>query len=430
MISPFGKSGASLLDRLKQSVSKTHTELTARTLFFTFLVIAAMAPPVSAQKSYDPGVSDTEIKIGNIMSYTGWAGSYGAVGRAEAAYFQMINDGGGVNGRKVTFISVDNASRAGTALELARKLVEDDRVLLVFSPLGTETNLAIRAYLNDKKVPQLFVDTSSAAFDDPAHFPWTMGFYATFRAEGRAYASYILQNESNAKIAILYADDDSGREYLAGVQDGLGDKASSMIVKEMSYRVSDAVLDSQIAALKDSGANVFLNLSVGPFATQAIRKAYDADWHPLEFIPNASLSVAAFLDPAGLQKAAGIITNARSKGWLEPQTHSDPDVRAFLDWMAKYNPQASLRDQNNVAGYERAEALVEVLRKCGGNLTRSNVMAQASNLDLEIGMLRTGIKIKTTPSDYQPIHQLFLMRFDGQGWVPFGGIISDKTSGD
>ena len=302
--------------------------------------------------------------------------------------------------------------------------------MLVFSPLGTETNLAIRAYLNDKKVPQLFVDTSSAAFNDPVHFPWTMGFHATFRAEGRAYARYILQNESNARIAILYANDDSGREYLAGVHDGLGDKASSMIVKEMSYQVSDAALDSQIAALKDSGANVFLNLSVGPFATQAIRKAYDADWHPLEFIPNASLSVAAFLDPAGLQKAAGIITNARSKGWLEPQTHGDPDVRAFLDWMAKYNPHASLRDQNNVAGYERAEALVEVLRKCGDNLTRANVMAQASNLDLEIGMLRPGIRIKTTPSDYQPIHQLFLMRFDGQGWVPFGGIISDKTSGD
>jgi branched-chain amino acid transport system substrate-binding protein len=430
MISLFGKSGASLLDRLKQSVSETHAKFAVRVLFSTFLAIAAMALSVSAQKSYDPGASDTEIKIGNIMSYTGWAESYGAVGRAEAAYFQMINDRGGVNGRKITFISMDNASRAGTAAELVRKLVEDDRVLLVFSPLGTETNLAIREYLNEKKVPQLFVDTSLAAFNDPANFPWTMGFYATFRAEGRAYARYILQNESNAKVAILHADDDSGREYLAGVHDGLGDKASSMIVKEMSYQVSDASLDSQIAALKDSGANVFLNLSVGPFATQAIRKTYDADWHPLEFIPNASLSVAAFLDPAGLQKAAGIITNARSKGWLEPQTRSDPDVRAFLDWMAKYNPQASLRDQNNVAGYERAEALVEVLKKCGDNLTRANVMAQASSLDLEIGMLRPGIKIKTTPSDYQPIHQLFLMRFDGQGWVPFGGIISDKTSGD
>ncbi len=396
-----------------------------RILAVTLLGSVTLASPASAQKTYDPGASDSEIKVGNIMAYTGWGEAYGAIGRAEAAYFQMINDRGGVNGRKITFISVDNASRSGTAVELAQKLVENDQVLLVFSALGTETNLAIRTYLNDKKVPQLFVETSSAAFNDPAHFPWTMGFFATFRSEGRAYARYILQNKSNAKIAILYADDDAGREYLAGVHDGLGDKAPSMIVKEASYHISDATIDPQVTALRDSGADVFLNLSVGPFATKAIREAYDLDWHPLQFIPNASLSTAAFLDPAGLEKAQGIITNARSKGWLEPQTHGDPDVRAFLDWMAKYNPQASLRDQNNVAGYERAEALVEVLKKCGDNLTRANVMKQAANLNLEIGMLRPGIKIKTTPNDYQPIHQLFLMRFDGQGWVPFGGIIGD-----
>jgi branched-chain amino acid transport system substrate-binding protein len=425
MISLFGKSEPSLLDRLKQSVGKTRTEVASHVFVSTFLAIIAIAPSVPAQKLYDPGASDTEIKIGNIMSYTGWGEAYGAVGRAEAAYFQMINDRGGVHGRKITFISLDNSSQAGTAVALAQKLVEGNRVLLLFSPLGTETNLAIRAYLNDKKVPQLFVDTSSAAFNDPAHFPWTMGFYATFRSEGRAYARYILQNRSNAKIAILYADDDSGREYLAGVHDGLGDKASAMIANEMAYHVSDTTLDSQIAALKDSGADVFLNLSVGPFATQAIRKAYDSDWHPLEFIPNASLSVAAFLDPAGLHKATGIITNARSKGWLEPQTHSDPEVREFLDWMKNYNPQASLRDQNNVAGYERAEALVEVLKKCGDNLTRANVMKQAATLDLNIGMLRPGIKIRTTPDDFQPIHQLFMMKFDGTRWVAFGGLIDD-----
>ena len=396
-----------------------------RIFALTLLGTLAMASPVVAQKAYDPGATDSEIKIGNIMSYTGWGEAYGAVGHAEAAYFQMINDRGGVNGRKITFISVNNGSQARTAVALAQKLVESDQVLLVFSPLGTETNLAIRAYLNDKKVPQLFVETSSAAFNDPAHFPWTMGFFATFRSEGRAYARYILQNKSNARIAILYADDDAGREYLAGVHDGLGDKASSMIVKEASYQVSDTTIDSQVTALRDSGSDVFLNLSVGPFATKAIRKAYDLNWHPLQFIPNASLSTAAFLDPAGLEKAQGIITNARSKGWLEPQTRSDPAVREFVDWMAKYNPQASLRDQNNVAGYERAEALVAVLKQCGDNLTRANVMKQAANLNLEIGMLRPGIKIETTPNDYQPIHQLFLMRFDGQGWVPFGGIIGD-----
>lgn len=391
-----------------------------RILALTLLASAAMA-----QKAYDPGATDSEIKIGNIMTYTGWAEAYGAVGRAEAAYFQMINDRGGVNGRKITFVSVDNGSRAGTAVALAQKLVESDRVLLIFSPLGTETNLAIRNYLNDKKVPQLFVDSSSAQFNDPAHFPWTMGFFAPFRTEGLAYAKYILRNKHDAKIAILYANDDAGREYLAGVHDGLGDKAPAMIVKELTYQVSDATVDSQVTALRDSGADVFLNLSVGPFATKAIRKAYDLNWHPLQFIPNASLSTAAFLDPAGLEKAQGIITNARSKGWLEPQMRTDPAVREFVDWMAKYNPQSSLRDQNNVAGYERAEALVEVLKKCANNLTRANVMKQAANLNLEIGMLRPGIKIKTTPNDFQPIHQLFLMKFDGEGWVPFGGIIGD-----
>jgi branched-chain amino acid transport system substrate-binding protein len=332
-----------------------------------------------------------------------------------------------VNGRKITFISLDNASSARKSADLAQQLVEQDGVLLIFSSLGTENNLAMRAYLNGKKVPQLFVDSSSAAFTDPVHFPWAMGLFATFRTEGLAYAKYILQNKPNAKIAILYANDHGGREYLAGVHDGLGDKASTMILKEMSYQVSDPTIDSQVIALKDSGANVFLDFSIGPFATQAIRKAYDLDWHPLQFIPNASLSTAAFLDPAGLEKAQGIITNARSKGWLEPETRSDPQVREFVAWMNKYNPQASLRDQNNVAGYERAEALVEVLKKCGDNLTRANVMKQTANLDVEIGMLRPGIRIKTTSTDYQPIHQLFLMRFDGKAWVPFGAIISDGT---
>jgi branched-chain amino acid transport system substrate-binding protein len=389
------------------------------------VAIIALAAPPRAQKQYDSGASDAEIKIGNIMTYTGWAAQYGAIGRAEAAYFRMINDRGGVNGRKINFISLDNDSQSVNALDLARKLVEDDHVLLIFSPLGTESNLAIRPYMNDQKVPQLFIDTSSSVFNDPAHFPWTMGFDATFRTEGRAYAKYILQTKSDAKIAILYANDESGRDYLAGAHDGLGDKASAMIVKAVSYLPPDGSLDAQIQALKDSGANVFLNFAIGPFATQSIRKAYDLDWHPLQFIPNASLSVAAFLDPAGLEKSAGIITNARSKGWREPEALADPDVREFVDWMRRYNSDASLRDQNNVAGYERAEALVEVLKKCGNNLTRANAMKQAANLDLEIGMLRPGIKIRTTPQDFQPIHKLFLMRFDGTHWVSFGGLISD-----
>lgn len=370
-----------------------------------------------AQKAYNPGASDTEIKIGNIMSYSGWGRGYASVAKAEAAYFRMINDRGGINGRKINFISVDSGSDPATSSDLARKLVEEDGVLIIFSPIGTETNLAIRSYMNDKRVPQLFVESSSSAFNDPAHFPWTMGFYATYRTETAAYAKYILQTKPAAKIAVLYAADEVGREYLAGVRDGLGERAATMIVKEISYPVSDPGIQSNITELKESGADVFLNMSIGPFATQAIRAAYDAGWHPLQFIPNASLSVETFIEPAGAQKASGIISNARSKGWWRPGADRDPAVREFLDWMKKYNPGASLRDQNNVAGYERAQALVEVLRKCGDNLTRANVMKQAAHLDLELGMLRPGIRIETSQDDYQPIKQLFLIRFDGHEWV-------------
>jgi branched-chain amino acid transport system substrate-binding protein len=387
------------------------------------LAAAGAAPCVWSQKAYDPGASDTEIKIGNLAPYTGWGSEYAAVARAEAAYFQMINDRGGINGRKINFVTLDSASEPSNALPLARKLVEEDKVLLIFSSIGTEGNLAIRDYLNQDKVPQLFTQSSSAAFNDPAHFPWTMGFFATYHDEGVAYAKYILSNKPSGKIAIFYANDDAGEEYLQGVHDGLGDKVA-MIVKEVSYQVSGQNLEPQIAALKDSGADVFFNFAVGPFATKTIRAAYDLGWHPLQFIPNASLSIAAFLDPAGLEKSSGIICNARSKGWWSPRSRDDPAVREFLDWMTKYNPQASLRDQNNVAGYERAQTLVAVLQKCGDNLTRANVMKQASNLDLELGMLRPGIKITTTPADFQPIHQLFLIRFDGQQWQGFGGTIS------
>ena len=396
--------------------------------FFPVLLLLATAfvasgPNAAAQKAYDPGVTDTEIKIGNIAPYTGWGSEFSSIARAEAAYFQMINDRGGVNGRKINFVSLDGASEPANTQPLARKLVEEEKVLLLFSTIGTESNLAIREYLNQQKVPQLFVQSSSALFNDPAQFPWTMGFFATYHDEGVAYAKYVLANKPTAKIAVLYANDDAGKEYLAGVCAGLGDKAVAMIVKEVSYQVSDAALDAQLAALKDSGADVFFNFAVGPFATKSVRAAYDLGWRPLQFIPNASLSIAAFLEPAGLEKSAGLICNARSKGWWSPRSHDDPAVREFLDWMSKYNPKASLRDQDNVAGYERAQTLVAVLQKCGDNLTRANVMKQAANLDLELGMLRSGIKIKTSPTDYQPIHQLFLIRFDGQQWQGFGGLI-------
>jgi branched-chain amino acid transport system substrate-binding protein len=376
-----------------------------------------------AQKKYDPGATDSEIKIGNIMPYSGAFSEYGAIGRAEAAYFHMINDKGGVNGRKINFISVDSGSDSSKYVALAHQLVEEDQVLLTVGIFGDTSNMAIRPYLNEKNVPQLFIDATESVFDDPSHFPWTMGFQASKRTEGLVYAKYILQNRPGAKIAILYAGD---QEWLRGIRDGLGTKASAMIVRELSFEYSDpATLDAQIVALKSSGADVFMNLAAGRFATQAIRKAYDIDWHPLQFIPNASVSVAAFLDPAGLKKAAGIIANARSKGWLTPQSAQDPAVRAFLEWMKKYNAAATLRDSNNAYGYEVAQTLVEVLKKCGDDLTRANVMKQAASLDLELGMLSPGIRITTSPTDYRPIKQLFLVRFDGRDWVALGEAIGN-----
>jgi len=383
----------------------------------------ALAGSVGAAPRYDPGASANEIRIGNIAPYTGVSQDYAVVARAEAAYFQMINDRGGINGRRINFISVDDGSDPARTLALAQHLVEQDQVLALFSSFGTDSNLAIRGYANAHQIPQLFVEASSAVFDDPVHFPWTMGFYASYRTEGLAYAQYLLQHKPNARVAALYEDSTAGQEFYQGLRDGLADKAGAMIVQQATYRLSDSNVDAQIETLKSSGADVFMDLAWGSVASAAIRSAYDIGWHPLQFIPNASLSVAAFLDPAGLDKAAGIITSARSKNWLHAHADRDPAVREFLDWMAKYNPQASLRDQLNVAGYERAEALVAVLQKCGDNLTRANLMAQAANLDIEIGMLRPGIRIRTSPRDYQPIKQLFLIRFDGREWLSLDTIV-------
>jgi branched-chain amino acid transport system substrate-binding protein len=381
----------------------------------------------AAGKHYDAGASDTEVLIGNIAPYTGPASDYGAVARAEAAYFRMINDRGGVHGRKIKFITLDDGSDPNRAPALAQRLVEQEQVLALFSTFGTDANVAIRAYANEHKVPQLFVETSSAIFDDAAHFPWTMGFYATFRSEGLAYASYLLQTRPNARIAVLYEDSTNGAEYYQGFRDGLGAKAAMMIVGTATYASTESSLATQIQTLKDSGADVFLDFAAGTAATTAIREAYDLGWRPLQFIPNASLSTAAFLEPAGLDKAAGIITNARSKGWLNPTARRDPQVRDFVDWMAQYNPDASLRDQLNVAGYERAEALVAVLQNCGDDLTRANVMSQAAHLDTELGMLRPGIRLKTSASDYQPIKQLFLIRFNGREWLPMDHVVGGAS---
>jgi branched-chain amino acid transport system substrate-binding protein len=391
----------------------------------TLALLCALAAPLAlAQKQYDAGATDSEIKIGNIMPYTGAFSEYGSTGRAEAAYFRMINEQDGVNGRKINFISLDSGSDTAKSIALAQQLVEQDQVLLTAGNWGTPAHLAIRAYMNEKKVPQLFVAATESAFDDPAHYPWTMGFQPTRRTEGLVYARYVRDNRPNARIAILYSNDEAGQEWLQGIRDGLGDKSQAKVVKEASFTYSDPDgMDAQIVALKNSGADVFMNLAVGRFATQVIRKAYDIGWRPLQFIPNASLSIAAFLEPAGLEKSAGIITNARSKNWLRPQSKNDPAVRAFLDWMRKYNADANIRDANNVYGYQVAQTVVEVLKKCGDNLTRANVMKQAASLDLELGMLRPEIKVTTSATDYQPIKQLFLIQFDGKDWGAVGKVV-------
>jgi branched-chain amino acid transport system substrate-binding protein len=389
------------------------------------LAVALAATPALAQKRYDPGATDTEIRLGNIVPYTGQFAEYGAFGRAEAAYVQMINDRGGVNGRKLTFVSLDSGSEVHTALSLAHQLVEQEKVLLLVGTWGTGINTAIRPYLNQQRVPHLFVASGAATFADPAQFPWTMAFHTSFQTEGAVYAKYILRSKPDAKIALLSSDYDDGKEWRLGVRDGLGDKAATMIVQEesFSYTADPATLDPLIATLKRSGAYVFLNMAVGKFATRAIRVAYDLGWHPLQLLPNASLSIAAFLEPAGLEKAKGIITNARSKGWTNPQDQRDPAVREFRDWMATYNPKASLRDANNVYGYEIAQTLVEVLKQCGDDLTRANVMRHATHLDLELGMLRPGIRLTTSPTDYRPIKQLYLIQFNGKDWVSLGEVV-------
>jgi len=387
--------------------------------------VAVAATLVSAQEGTARGVSASEIRIGNITCTSGMSEAYAAVAHSEAAYFRMINDRGGINGHKIIFVSREDGCQRASSLELAQLLVEKEDVLLLFSVLGTEANLAIRGYMNERRVPQLFIESSSSAFNDPDKFPWTMGFFATYFTEGRAYAKYVLQNQPSAKIGVLSPDNDVGKEFVGGLRDGLGKNGSLMIVREITYNASDRDLTAAIRTLKDSGAEVFMNFSIGALASEAIRAAFDLDWHPMQFIPNASLSVAAFLEPVGLQKSTGIISNARSKRWMGSASQQDPAVRGFLEWMTKYNPQGNLRDQNNVAGYERAEALVEVLKRCGDDLTRANVMKQASHLNLELGMLRPGIRVTTSPSDYQPIKQLFLIRFDGKEWIPLGPITSE-----
>jgi branched-chain amino acid transport system substrate-binding protein len=384
--------------------------------------------PAFAEKKYDPGASDTEIKVGNIMPYSGPLSAYALIGRTEAAFFKMINDQGGINGRKINFITYDDAFSPPKTVEQARKLVEDDEVLLIFQNLGTPTSNAIQKYLNSKKVPQLFVATGATKFGDYKSFPWTMGWQPTYQTEGRIYARYILDNLPQGKIGILYQNDDSGRDYLKGLKDGLGEEASKrMIVAELPYDTTDPTIDSQIVAIKAANADIFFDEASPKFAAMAIRKVAELGWKPTVFLASVSNSVGSVLKPAGLDNSRGVLSSNYIKDPTDPAWKDDPAIKEWSAFMDKYFPEGDKSSSFSTYGYAVAQTLVQILKQCGDDLTRENVMKQAANLkDLNIGLLLPGIKINTGPTDYYPIEQMQMSRFNGTYGELFGKPISGQ----
>jgi branched-chain amino acid transport system substrate-binding protein len=395
-----------------------------------FALLAASTGGALAQKKYDAGATDTEIKVGNIMPYSGPASAYGVIGRTEAAYFKKINEEGGINGRKINFISYDDAYSPPKAVEQARKLVESDEVLFIFNSLGTPSNSAIQKYMNSKKVPQLFVATGATKWNDPKDFPWTMGWQPSYQSETQIYAKYILKELPNAKIAVLYQNDDYGKDYLKGLKDGLGAKAASMIVAEESFETSEPTIDGHIVKLKASNADVFVNIATPKFAAQAIKKVAEIGWKPTHFLNNVSASVGSVIRPAGFENAQGIISAAYLKDASDKQWDNDQGMKDFYAFMNKYFPEGDKLDGGTVVGYGVAQTLVQVLKQCGDNLTRENVMKQAASLkDFRTEVLLPGIKINTAPTDFAPISSLQLMKFKGEKWDLFGDVISADVGG-
>ena len=389
----------------------------------TVIASAGLATAAFAEKAYGPGVTDTEIKIGNIMPYSGPASAYGIIGKTQAAYFQMINDQGGINGRKINFISYDDAYSPPKTVEQARKLVESDNVLLIFAPLGTPPNSAIHKYMNQKKVPHLFLATGATKWNDPKNFPWTMGWQPNYQAEGQIYAKYLLKNKPDAKVAILYQNDDYGKDYLKGFMDGLGGKIKPVIT--LSYEVADPTIDSQMTRLQASGADTFFNITTPKFAAMAIKKSAEMKWKPLHFLNNVSASIGTVLKPAGFENSQGIISTAYMKDPNDPQWKDDAGVKKWNAFVDKYLPGANKADGGIVTGYNDAQTMVQVLKQCGDNLTRENVMKQAASLkNVEQEMLLPGIKINTSADDFAPIQQEQLVRFKGDSWELFGEIYS------
>ena len=395
-----------------------------------FIVLAASSSGALAQKKYDVGATDTEIKIGNIMPYSGPASAYGVIGKTEEAYFRKINAEGGINGRKISFVSYDDGYSPPKTVEQARKLVESDEVLLIFNSLGTAMNSAIQKYMNAKKIPQLFVATGATKWNDPKEFPWTMGWQPNYQSETQIYAKYILKEYPNAKIAVMYQNDDYGKDYLKGLKDGLGAKAASMIVAEESYETSEPTIDTHIVKLKSTNADVFINVASPKFAAQAIKKMAEVQWKPVHFLNNVSGSIGGVITPAGPENAQGIISSAYLKDPTDPQWKNDAGMKAWNEFLDKYFPEANRTDASVIYGYTVTQTLVHVLKQCGDNLTRENVMKQAAGVtDLELGGLLPGIKVNTSATDFAPLSQLQLMRFKGDTWERFGDIISADVGG-
>src|SRR6202163_1191219 len=392
----------------------------------TALALMLVATPALAQKKYSPGATDSEIKIGTTTPYSGPASAYSAGAVSATAYFTMINEQGGVNGRKINYISLDDAYSPPKTVEQIRRLVESDEVLFLVNPVGTATNMAVFKYINQKGVPHLFIGTGATVFNDPEHYPWTMSWTPHYASEGEIYARYILSVKPDAKIGILSQNDDLGRDYLLGFKRGLGDKASKMIVSSQTYNTSDPTVDSQVVSLKASGAYVLFFVTVPKSSAQAIRKAYDIDWPPQEFVVSVGSSIAGAIRPAGFEAAKGIISAAYQKDPADPQWRDDPAMKAWNVWMDKYNPRVDKSDYYAPYGYNVGFLRAHLLNQCGDHLTPGNIMKQGSHLDMELPLLLPGIRLKTPPSDLRPIKQMRLVRFDGQRYVLFSDVLASE----
>ena len=402
------------------------TVLTRRTILAAAPgALASVALPARAAKQYGPGATDTEIKIGNTSPYSGPLSNASPIPLSMEAYFKMINAQGGIHGRKITWVSYDDAYSPPKTVEMTRKLVESDEVLLISGSVGTPTNSAVWHYLNEKQVPQLFPGTGATKWDDPKGHPWTMAFFVSYQAEGHIYAAHILKNKPDAKIAVLYQNDDFGKDYLKGLTDGLGDKAASMIKAQASYESTDATVDSQILELQASGCDVLVTIAIPKFGAQAIRKVGQIGWKPLHILNGIASSVGVTLQPAGFEYAKGIISDNSFKDPTDPQWLKDAGYKQWLAFMDKYYPNGDKSDQQTVYGYSIAQTTVQLLKQCGDDLTRENVMRQAASLhDFELPMLLPGIVVNTSATNFAPIRQAQMRRFDGERYVPFGPVLS------